>query len=243
MAEEMRIDELARTAGVATTTIRLYQHRSLLAPPRLEGRTGWYGDAHLARLRLIARLQDEGHSLAGIGRLVESWERGADLDDVVGEDQGLGALLGTGRELVLSPAELGERLPADALEPATMARAVALGLVAFTDAGEVRIPDARFVEAGPALAALGVPIDEVLDEWEHLAAGTDDIAARFLALFERHLLPAPVDELDDAQVAELGRSLARLHHLAGQTVQASLDASIARLARQRLGRLTVADDH
>ena len=53
---EYRLDELARAAGVASTTVRLYRSRGLLPPPRLEGRTGWYDDAHLSRLCLIARL-------------------------------------------------------------------------------------------------------------------------------------------------------------------------------------------
>lgn len=246
--QEMRIDELARQAGVATTTVRLYQRRGLLPGPRLEGRTGWYGPAHLDRLRVIARLQEDGHSLAGIGRLVASWERGGGLADVVGEDAGLAALFGSSREIVLSPEELAERLPSDALEPATLTRAVDMGLVELLPDGRVRIPDARFIEAGPALAELGVPLGVVLDEWERLTAQTDALAARFLSLFETHLVPAGVDldagsDLDDGQVAALGTRLAHLHQLAGQVVLASLDASIARLVRDRLARLAVlADD-
>lgn len=246
VAEEMRIDELARRAGVATTTIRLYQHRGLLPGPRLEGRTGWYGAAHLDRLRLIARLQGEGHSLAGIGRLVETWERGRDLDALVGPEAALAALFGSAREVVLDPAELAARLPEGATDPATMRRAVEVGLVALTDDGRVRVPDVRFIETGPALADLGVPLDAILDEWEHLAAQTDEIADRFLRVFETHLVPDGVDldQLDDERLAALGGELARLHQLAGQVVQASLDASLARRARDRLARLTavVEDD-
>src|SRR5688500_9546618 len=67
---EMRLDDLAAAAGVATTTVRLYRQRGLLPPPRLVGRTGWFGPHHLARLRLIARLQGDGFSLAGIGKLL-----------------------------------------------------------------------------------------------------------------------------------------------------------------------------
>ncbi len=239
VADDMRIDELARRAGVATTTVRLYQNRGLLPGPRLEGRTGWYGPAHLDRLRLIARLQDEGHSLAGIGRLVEGWERGAALRDVVGEEASLAALFGTPRDLVLTPEELAARVPPDSLDAAAMARAVALGLVEPTDDGRLRILDARFVDTGPALHDLGVPIDVVLDEWEALRAATDAIAERFVEVFERHLVPADVDmdDLDADEIAVLGARLARLHHLAGQVVQASLDASLARLAHTRLAAL------
>ena len=40
-SDDMRVDDLARAAGVATTTIRLYQSKGLLPPPRLVGRTGY----------------------------------------------------------------------------------------------------------------------------------------------------------------------------------------------------------
>lgn len=241
-AEEMRIDDLARRAGVATTTVRLYQRKGLLPGPRLEGRTGWYGPAHLDRLKVIARLQDDGHSLAGIGRLVASWERGGDLAELVGPDAGLAALFGSTREVVVSPAELAERLPAEGVTPEGMRRAVEVGLVALTDDGMVRVPDVRFLETGPPLAELGVPVEAILDEWAALAEQTDAIAARFLAVFEEHMIPDGVDvdaldRLDGEQLAALGERLGRLHQLAGTVVQASLDASLARLARARLAAL------
>src|SRR5262245_58628322 len=93
---QYRLDELARRAGVASTTVRLYQNKGLLAPPRLEGRTGWYNDSHLSRLRLIARLQGEGYSLAGIANLLAQWEQGRGLDAVVGVEAQLDSLLGGG---------------------------------------------------------------------------------------------------------------------------------------------------
>jgi DNA-binding transcriptional MerR regulator len=77
MGREFRLDELARRGKVASTTVRLYQSKGPLPPPRLEGRTGWYDESHLSRLRLIARLQAEGHSLVGIGNLLEQWETGS----------------------------------------------------------------------------------------------------------------------------------------------------------------------
>ena len=48
---EYRIEQLARTAGVAVDTIRFYQGKGLLAAPRRDGRVTWYGDGHLERLR------------------------------------------------------------------------------------------------------------------------------------------------------------------------------------------------
>src|SRR6476469_849972 len=126
MAKEFRLDELARRAKVASTTVRLYRSKGLLAPPRLEGRTGWYDESHLSRLKLIARLQAEGHSLAGIGDLLQQWEEGRSLDAVIGVEAELDALLGDGHAVVLDPAEVFERFPAGSMTPELMQRAVGL---------------------------------------------------------------------------------------------------------------------
>jgi DNA-binding transcriptional MerR regulator len=234
----MRLDALATAAGVATTTIRLYQQRGLLPAPRIVGRTGWYDAAHLARLRLIGRLQDEGFSLAGIGRLLESWEQGRDLADLVGVEEQLDALLNRRSAMVLDPAELAERLPFDALRPETLTRAVELGLVEPTDDGRFHVPDARFLDTGAALVALGVPVDVVLDEWEQLVVHTDEIAERFVRVFETHLLPEDWRrDLDADRVRELATTLARLQQNAGQVLLAALDASIARVGATRLSEL------
>ena len=238
MDDEFRLDELARRADVASTTVRLYQARGLLAPPRLEGRTGWYGEAHLSRLRLIARLQAEGYSLAGIGNLLAQWERGRSLDAVIGVESELDALVGDVHAVVLDPGELLQRFPTGSLTPDLMQRSGRLGLVDAAEGGKVRVADRRFLETGVALAEMGVPLDVVLDEWEALTAHTDAIAGRFVTLFERHLAPADWQHgLDTDEARALAATLARLQATARQVLAAALDASIARLGRERLGRL------
>jgi DNA-binding transcriptional MerR regulator len=235
MPEERRLDDLAREAGVASTTVRLYQAKGLLPGPRLKGRTGWYDDAHLTRLRLIGRLQDQGFSLTGIARLLEGWEQGRSLDTVVGAEAELDVLLGSHHAVTGDPADLVGRFPPGSMTPEFMARAVSLGLVEVTDDGRLRVPDPRFVEAGAALAHLGVPLNVVLDEWEVLAAQTDEVAARFVAVFDAHLLPDDgSDGLDPAGAADVAVTLGRLRSLAQLTVAASLDASLARSARTRV---------
>jgi hypothetical protein len=107
-----------------------------------------------------------------------------------------------------------------------------------TDDGRVRVRDPRFLEAGAALAELGVPTDAILDEWEHLTRHTDAVAKRFVAVFEEHLLPDKWrEDLDPASVARLAGTLRRLQHLAGQVTLAALDASIGKVGGRRLGEL------
>ena len=70
---------------------------------------GYYGPGHLARLALIAQLQDEGFSLAGIGRLVEAWEDGRGLDTVLGLEEQIAATWGDEEPLTLQPEEFAAR--------------------------------------------------------------------------------------------------------------------------------------
>jgi len=234
--DEMRLDDLARQAGMPTTTVRLYQNKGLLHGPRLVGRTGFYDGSHLTRLALIARLQDQGFSLAAIGQLLETWEAGRDLADLVGVEEQLDQLLNRRREVVMDGAELLACFPPDALTPELIQRASSMGLVEATDDGRFRVADHRFLETGAALVKLGVPTSVVLDEWAHLSRVTDNIAKRFIGVFETHLLPSDWSHgLDGARTAELAATLRQLQTTARQVVAAALDASIARQGSKRLG--------
>jgi len=67
---EMRVEQLSAQADVSVDTIRYYQSKGLLEPPRRAGRIAWYGDGHLVRLQRIRALQQRGFTLATIARLV-----------------------------------------------------------------------------------------------------------------------------------------------------------------------------
>jgi len=67
---EYRIEQLARTAGVAVDTIRFYQGKGLLEAPRREGRVTWYGEPHVERLKRIKELQQQGFTLTVIQRFL-----------------------------------------------------------------------------------------------------------------------------------------------------------------------------
>ena len=237
-ASGMRVDDLARAAGVATTTIRLYQSKGLLQPPRLVGRTGYYDDSHLERLRAIARLQDEGFSLAGIGALIERWERGGGLDELLGADGHLDRFLGAREQVVLTAEELLARFPTSSLDPASIQRAAQLGLIELRDDGRFVVSDPRSLETGAALAHMGVPLDVVLDEWEALQATTDQVAERFADVFQQHLLPdGDLDDLDVSTAQQLATTLAELRANGTQILVASFEASLRRVASARFAEL------
>ena len=128
-ASRYRVEELAAEAKCSVDTVRFYQKRRLLPPPTREGRVGWYGADHLARLRRIRDLQSAGLPLAVIGRIVRDDPRFT-AGDV--------ALVDAGRRLV----DAG--IPVDALvelarSQQDVARALAERVVAMLDA-HVRAP-------------------------------------------------------------------------------------------------------
>ena len=77
----MTIEELSMRSGVTTRNIRSYQSRALLPPPvnRPQERAAFYTNDHLARLRLVNRLQKRGFSLAGIADLLSAWGEGKSI--------------------------------------------------------------------------------------------------------------------------------------------------------------------
>ena len=65
---ELTVDQLAALVGVTVRNVRPYAARGLLPPPRLVGRTGYYGREHVARLRLVREMLAEGYPLSMIER-------------------------------------------------------------------------------------------------------------------------------------------------------------------------------
>lgn len=69
----------AELSGLTPAALRLYEDKGLLTPARSEGGTRRYSDDDLARLREVARLQDDGINLAGIGHVMRLQDENAEL--------------------------------------------------------------------------------------------------------------------------------------------------------------------
>ncbi len=77
----LRISDLERISGVGRSTIHYYLREGLLSPPRRTGKTMAYYDAgHVAELRRIRELQEEGYPIAMIREMKEGargWKEAA----------------------------------------------------------------------------------------------------------------------------------------------------------------------
>ena len=229
----MTIDDLARAAGVVVSTVRLYQNRGLLPPPEKRGRVGYYDSSHLGRLRLIARLQERGFSLASIKEQVEGLDRGESLRAVLGlGDRPSTWAAEAPEEMPLS--QLAGFLPEVEFTPELVARILELGLVELADdAGQVIVRHPTFLHVGRELMALGIPPDVVLDQYEELRVDARVIAGRFTDVFRHHLWePVVRDGLPADRIAELVGSLEKLGPLAEAVVVMSLRNALQDLAEQ-----------
>jgi DNA-binding transcriptional MerR regulator len=227
-AEAVTVDELAREAGIPVSTVRLYQNRGLLPSPERRGRVGYFGEHHRDRLRLIAHLQGRGFSLAAIKEAFDAWAGGRSLDHLMGVGDIAPALR---REpLRLAPSELAERFAGIPLTPHDMQRAVAVGLVSL-DGTDVIVSNAAFAEIGPAVARLGVPVGEILDEYEALRDAVAAIAERFRVVFERHVWADFVDAgMPAERVPALTNDVEQLAALATAVLDVELRERFAALA-------------
>ena len=224
--EEMSVDELARAAGTTTRNVRAYQTRGLLPPPRLAGRVGYYSQAHLSRLRLIARLQERGFSLASVAELLRAWESGANLADVLGFEEALAAPWSDEAAIRLSRAELAELFPGGAEDPALLERAIRLGLVR-EEGEQLVVPSPALLRMGSDLVALGIPLQAVLDIAAELRADARRTADRFVDLFRRHVWQPFVEEgMPPERLPEVTDALRRLRPMASAAVLATLAAAM-----------------
>jgi DNA-binding transcriptional MerR regulator len=243
-----RIDELANRAGVTSRTIRAYQARGLLPPPELKGRTGYYADEHLQRLRIIDELQGRGFSLAAIRQTLDTWATGGDLGHLLGFQHLLAAPLLDEEPQQTTLAALLERFPEAADDPSLLQRSIELGLVEVGPRGEgaapgeegtedpvVTIPSPLLLDAGEELGRGGVPLDVVLELVAQLRGDAATIAERFVDLVTDHLLvPLAAGGEDAPEPADVVRSLERLRPIAVEVLRPFVARAVQEATARKL---------
>jgi|HubBroStandDraft_2_1064218.scaffolds.fasta_scaffold37731_3 DNA-binding transcriptional MerR regulator len=233
---QLTIEELASQAGTATTTVRMYQAKGLLPPPQRRGRIGYYGQGHLARLMLIAQLQEQGFSLASIKRLTDAWESGRGLEDVLGLEAQVAAVWAPEPPARLKLGEFKDLFAGQRITPAVIQRAMRMGLVGF-DGIWITVKSPKLLQIGLELVRVGLPVREMMDELEALQGAADTIAQRFTTVFERNMWePFVAAGLPADQVRPLTQSLQRLSALAEEVVDVVLREALRRKAGEFLAQ-------
>jgi len=196
-----RVEELAAAAGIRVDTVRFYQSKGLLPPPRRVKRTALYSEAHLLLLRRIRRYQSQGLTLAVIKRLLSTpstRSRGDALLAAVADESGersltraaLAAMSGVPEPLLVS------------LETAGLLEPVSVD-------GEQRYGDAdlQMARAGLEILRQGFPLDELLRLAMRHARHVQEVTETAMDLFNRHVRKAGTTGSEAPAVADAFRRL------------------------------------
>ena len=226
---EYRIEQLARTAGVAVDTIRFYQGKGLLGAPRRQGRVTWYGDAHVERLKRIKELQQQGFTLTVIQRFLAG--------ELEASDEALvAAVTRPVAPQSLTLGELSER--SGVAEPLLMTLQQA-GLLVPIEGGEEPVypaDDLQAIEAGMKLISAGVPLGALMELGKDHAAAVDRTARQAVDLFDRYVRERIQAEGGETEAAErkLLQTFNELLEASGTLVRHHFERTLLRAAREHI---------
>jgi DNA-binding transcriptional MerR regulator len=191
---EYTIDQLAAKTGVPSRTIRFYQAKGVLPPPKRRGRVAFYDDSHAERLKVVSELQDKGLRLRAIRDFiltpdsdsdsVQQWlGLGQRIDNVIADDP-----------RVMSENELQEMLAGT--PPGTLAQLRRHGGIKAEGHGMQQ----RYLVDSPALLHIAVQLEQ--------AGISIETTLKFHEILEKHLSRA-ADEVVDHALKHLGKGFGR----------------------------------
>lgn len=177
------IDELARAAGTTVRSVRVYHERGLLPSPDLRGRIGHYGGDHLDRLQTISRLLSRGMKLNGIRELLEAWDRGEGLAEILGvTDQ---------------PDAEAPSTPPSAQSTPDLPDFIRKALAATDDPLEgYRLTNPRCSDLAARLIDAGLPAAQVFELMERFRSDCNALADRYAGDLFQHLAGKAFEESD-----------------------------------------------
>ena len=228
--QELTVDELAARVGVTGRKVRAYAARGLLPPPRLVGRTGYYGREHVARLLLVREMLAEGFSLSMIERTLASAPATASATTLALHRALLAPWLPPEPEEI-SSAELAARAGV-AQDDQIVDRLVAMGLLERLDGDRLRVLDPPLLTAGLQVVALGVPPDRLIDAQSRVNELVRKIADVYVGMYLetgwRTFVEAgaPPEQLETVRT-----TVARLQPAAAQALLASFRTEMASAVR------------
>ncbi len=229
--EELTVDQLAARVGVTVRNVRAYSARGLLPPPRMVGRTGYYGREHVARLLLVREMLAEGYTLAMIERtLAEAPTAGSSA--TLALHRALLAPWLPPEPEVVTGAELAARAGVP-VSPAVVDSLVGLGLVERVDETRLRVLDPALLTAGIQVLSLGVPLEALIAAQAEVGGHVREIARTYVEMFVDTRWQSWVDAgAPREQIEEIRVTVARLQPVAAQALLAAFRTEMADAVQQ-----------
>jgi len=217
---ELTIEELAAKTGMSVRNIRAHQARGLLAAPEVRMRVGYYGAEHVAQLRLIRDLQEDGFNLTGIKRLLEDTQ--GTTERLLSFKDALRAPAGGEPPETLTLADLGRRFrvaPDEARD--ALARSERLGVLVPVGDDKYEVPSPSLLEIAEEVARRGVSLHSALAVLEDIERHCDSVSRSFVSVFLRDVWkPFAQANMPAERWPEMQEAVERLRPLATEAVMA-----------------------
>lgn len=228
---ELTVEQLAQETGMSVRNIRNHQSRGLLPPPEVRGRTGYYGEQHIARLRLVQELQTEGFKLEVIKGLVE----GDGADRFVGLRRVVTAPFETESPEIVTADQLAERFgPTD---EKVLATAQKLGLLIPLGDGRFEAPSPALLRAAEEVTARGIPLSAALSAIAKVRRSCQAASRAFVELFLDELW-IPFDRAGQPadRWPEITETIERVRPIASEALLATFRQTMAREVEDAFGK-------
>jgi DNA-binding transcriptional MerR regulator len=239
---DLTIEQLAAETGMSVRNIRSHQARGLLAPPEVRSRVGYYGPEHVAQLRMIRDLQEEGFNLNGIKRLLEDTHGTAER--LIRVRQALSATVEDGPAETHTAIELGQRFR---LEPEEgreiLAKAIKMGVLIPLGGDNYEAPNPSLLAVGDEAVRSGIPIRAALAAIEEVQRHCESASRSFVRLFLREVWrPFAKEDMPVERWPEIEDAVERLRPAASEALvtifQERLSAQIERALNDITHRLS-----
>jgi DNA-binding transcriptional MerR regulator len=184
VAGEMTIRQLAERTGMTVRNIRAHQTRGLLPPPVVRGRTGYYGEEHVARIELTREMQADGLNLEAIRRVLDSGDGSAAA--IFDFTRALRAPIEDEAPEIVDAGELAGIWGEEA-NPKLTRRAEKLGILRTLPDDRIEVISPSMLRAASELAELGVGAEGALLTAEKLRRHADGVSRAFVQLFVKEV--------------------------------------------------------
>jgi DNA-binding transcriptional MerR regulator len=239
---QLTIEQLASETGMSVRNIRSHQARGLLAPPEVRSRVGYYGPEHVAQLRLIRDLQEEGFNLNGIKRLLDDTHGTAER--LLRVRQALTARTKDGPAETHTAVELGARFelgPDEGRE--ILAKAIKMGVLIPVGGDTYEAPNPSLLAVGDEAVRSGIPLRAALAAIEEVQRHCDSASRAFVRLFLREVWkPFAKEDMPVERWPEIEDAVERLRPAASEALltifQERLSAQIERALSEITHRLS-----
>ena len=230
----LTIEQLAAESGMTVRNIRAHRARGLLQAPEVRERVGYYGAEHLARLRLISRMQADGFNLRAIERLLE--QTGGQPEQLLSLSEMLSTPLEGEQPRVFTAQELSARLGPEA-DAKALERAEQLGLLVAMGEGRFEAPVPSLIDAAAEVVEMGVPLRHALTVVQKVQHQCRSVAREFVKLFLTDLWePFAEAGYPEERWEEVRASIERLRPLSSGVLLASYQLTMSREVEAAFGR-------